>query len=121
MCQLDVFQLVGYSTGLKFEYPPRSELLSTPASHYSRRRLSKVEWSINDQQVVECLRATFTDGEKYFTSPLFTHPVKSNARVNSCVTIPFIETIRSVNITADAQQVYQVSFRSDLLEYPAFL
>ena len=42
-------------------------------------------------------------------------------RVQSCVTIPFDETLKTVGVVADHRQVYSVAFRSEFLEYPAFL
>ena len=46
--QLDVFDLCGYSTTNKFEFPPRRELLEYPAIRFSNRKLTKIEWSLND-------------------------------------------------------------------------
>ena len=119
--QLDVFDLCGYSTRNKFEYPPRSELLSTPPLSYSTRHISKIEWSINDLQTISTLRVSFSDGRHSYTSPLFCHPTNKSPRIQSCVSIPYDESLKNLSVTADPTQVYQVALRSEFLEYPAFL
>jgi len=119
---LDVFDLCGYSTSQKFEYPPRSELLSTPASFYSNRRLTKVEWSLNQYRYIVCMRVTFSDGARDYVSPIFVPGAKNTTtpRIQSCVTLPFEESLKTVAVTADSTQVSTVAFRSEYLEYPAF-
>ena len=116
-----MFDLCGYSTRNKFEYPPRSELLSTPPGFYSNRHISKLEWSVNDLQTIDCLRITFSDGRQSFSSPLFTHSSNKSPRIQSCVSIPYSESLKNVSVTADSSQVHQVALRSEFLEYPAFI